>query len=555
MSRMTSAPHTVATTAVMLLVTGLLLTGSSAAAGATVDGASPSPASEDETTTWTDADGTDADGLVLDAEFPEPGACPSTDVCWDRAEVLDTDVHPAGLLGSPGNLYALSSQEAAGAQYIRGSNVLELADGRWMFLPPGATEPVIVEAGDRAASAQIAESRAWLTSGEVPGATDAQREMAERALLDLRLLLQDNGAVAAAWHGIWRYSWPRDSSFVAVAFARAGFTEEAVRILRYLMTTQREDGTWEARTILEGTTAPDEREWQLDANGWVPWAVWQVSQTIEASEVPAFLAELYPMVAAAAGHAAASLDADGLPPARPDYWESSYPAPNLGTAAPLLAGLHASVALARLAGHEADAMAWTEATERLAHGVHTSFGATGYQRTTSPRSGADSAITFLAPPFLAADEVMWARIDTVWQILLEPTGGVKPGERWSGAETWTPETMFFALAWAHGDAAHRERAVALVDWLGDHRTAIGTFPEKVTPHGRPAAVAPLGWTASLAVLTLAALDEPLALAEEDSWPATAGPYREAADWPLVVLAGAATLVAVACSRRRRRRHP
>src|SRR5690606_39456554 len=89
---------------------------------------------------------------------------------------------------------------------ISGSSVLELADGSWLYLPEGAQEPVVVPAGHPEALAQVEESRAWLSSGTVPGRTPAERELAERALLDLRLLLQDDGAVAAAWHTIWKYS-------------------------------------------------------------------------------------------------------------------------------------------------------------------------------------------------------------------------------------------------------------------------------------------------------------------------------------------------------------
>jgi len=50
------------------------------------------------------------------------------------------------------------------------------------------------------------------------------------------------------------------------------------------------------------------------------------------------------------------------------------------------------------------------------------------------------------------------------------------------------------------DAAKADRAEALLTWLGDHRTDAGSFPEKVLYDGRPAAVAPLAWTAALVVI-------------------------------------------------------
>lgn len=436
-----------------------------------------------------------------------PGGCAVLNRCWRHLPAEQLDVHPAGLVGTPGRPHALSAFETAGARYLPGSSVLELPDGSWLYLPDGAEEPVVVPAGHPEALAQVEASRAWLGTGRVPGRTDAEREVAERALLDLRLLLQDDGAVAAAWHTIWKYSWPRDSAFTAVAFAHAGFPEEAYRILRFTAGTQRPDGTWEARTHLDGSGPPDDRPWQLDANGWVPWATWQYLQTVSPPEQEAALAELYPTVRAAADYAADALDENGVPPARPDYWESGYPAPNLGTAAPLLAGLRAAAATAVLAGEDADAARWSAAAEHLQRGVDLSFGAIGYQRTVVDGSGKDSAVTWLAPPFNPVSDPVRAELDTTWDVLVQDTGGVQPGERWGDDMTWTPETMFFALAWANdGQTARAENLVA---WLDEHRTAVGAFPEKVNPEGHPAAVATLGWTASLAVLTLAALEEPL----------------------------------------------
>ncbi|MEE6280407.1 hypothetical protein [Georgenia sp. MJ170] len=485
-----------------------------------------------------------------------PGGCAAVNECWRPLATDHPEVNPAGLLGTPGNRYALSTFEVAGAQYVRASSVLELPDGQWLYLPDGAIAPTVVPAGHAEALAQIEESRAWLASGTVPGADD-DREMSERALLDMRLLLQQNGAVAAAWFGAWKYSWPRDSAFTSVAFTVTGHLEESYRILRFIAETQRADGTWEARTRLDGSGPPDSRGWQLDANGWFPWATWQYLQAAPEEQREAAIAELYPTVRAAADHAAASLDENGIPPARPDYWESGYPAPNLGTAAPLLAGLRAAAAIAETAEEHDDATRWFAAADHLQRGIDMSFGSIGYQRTIVAGSGKDSAVTWLAPPFNPADDVVLAELDTSWQALVQETGGVQPGEAWRDDMTWTPETMFFALAWAQD--GQTDRAAALVSWLDDHRTSIGAFPEKVDPQGRPAAVATLGWTASLAVMTLAALESPLPVPPAGTaQPAAAAADDTAADNAatpaLVTTAGLLGLfLAAALLLRRRRR--
>lgn len=175
-----------------------------------------------------------------------------------------------GLLSNTTAAEGVPQSVAADARHIRGSDVPRLASGPWLYLPDGRTASARVAPGHPPARQQIERSRAWPASGRVPGKTSEQRATAERALPAMRALLRPNGAVAAGWSPGWMYSWPRDSSFAAAALAHTGHDAEAHRILRYSAATQREDGTWEARTKLDGSGPPDARSRQLDANGWVP---------------------------------------------------------------------------------------------------------------------------------------------------------------------------------------------------------------------------------------------------------------------------------------------
>jgi hypothetical protein len=421
------------------------------------------------------------------------------------ALAAQSPAYTAGLIGTRQTTAAVSPADADGASYVPGSNVLRLPDGRWRYLPEGG-QPVTVPAGDRDTEAQIADSRAWLASGTVPGRTPEEKATAARALLSMRLLTRPNGAVAAAWYGAWAYSWPRDSSFVAAALARTGHLTEAYEILGYNARTQRADGTWDARTKLDGSGPPDGRQWQLDGNGWVPWAVWQWYEAAPRQDRGRLLAALYPTVKKAASYAVASLDDHGLPPASPDYWEVGTTTPNIGTAAPLLAGLHASADLARHSGHPDDARAWDQAARRLAAGIKKYFAPLGYPRTIDGLHGRDSAVTFMAPPFNHAPAHLAPAIDSTYQALLQPNGGVIPGNdpdfRWTTA--WGPETGFFALAWS--STGQRQKAQHVIDWLLDHRNTLGELPEKIDSTGSPASVVPLVWTGAIAVLALAQMD-------------------------------------------------
>ncbi|MGZ4603849.1 MAG: glycoside hydrolase family 15, partial [Kineosporiaceae bacterium] len=105
---------------------------------------------------------------------------------------------------------------------------------------------VLREAG-AAASARARGQQGWLSAGLLPGGSGPYRDLVEDALLDLRTLTLPGGAVVAGWPAGWRYVWPRDASFVAVAFARTGHLPDAERELAYLQRVQGASGLFEAR--------------------------------------------------------------------------------------------------------------------------------------------------------------------------------------------------------------------------------------------------------------------------------------------------------------------
>jgi glucoamylase len=334
--------------------------------------------------------------------------------------------------------------------------------------------------------------------------------MATRALLDLRLDVRPDGAVVAGWRAGWDYAWPRDSSWVAVALAQTGHPAMAYQVLRFLQRMQPGNGIWAARYRPDGSgPVLDGRPAQLDADGWVPWAVWSWAATqplTPGGEPRRELAQLWPMVVRSADAAARSLAQDGLPGPAMDYWENSVQV-TLGTAAPLLAGLRAAAALAaRIGGAAAssDGHRWAAAATRLAGAITATFGRTGYQRLPLAGSGADAAVTFLGAPFAEPGAQVLRAARSAQQALTVPNGGLRPGGAWSGTPdvAWTAETAFFAVFDAstgqHGQAA------ALLDWLAAHRTTLGSLPEQVNSAGQPACTAPLSWTDAVVLLALVA---------------------------------------------------
>jgi glucoamylase len=410
---------------------------------------------------------------------------------------------------SPGRI--LPVPVGLAGQFEPGSSVLRTSGG--VLTARGVTPVTGARARCIANAAQA--SREWLTAGVVPGGNPQQQAMATRALLDLRLSVGSDGAVAAAWHGDWRYVWPRDSSWVAAALAATGHLTAAFGILRFLQRAQEPAGAWAARYHLDGTPVLDGRPAELDAAGWVPWAVWAWATAAErpgsglaAGLVHRELAELWPMVSAAADAAARSLTSSGLPGPAMDYWENSVQV-TLGTAAPLLAGLRAAADLApQVQDRVQDGQAahrWANAAARLSVTIGRTFGQTGYQRTPSTGSGADAAIAFLGAPLAVPDPAVRRAAQQAQVTLRQPNGGMAPGASWTGSPdvAWTAETAVFALFDA--GSGRPGEAATLLSWLAAHRTRLGELAEQVNASGKPVAVAPLAWTD--AVVLLALLDQ------------------------------------------------
>jgi len=387
-------------------------------------------------------------------------------------------------------------------QFLPDSSVVTTKDGV-LTSPDASTAGAAVQ---RCVAAATAASTAWLDSGTIPG-TAAQRELATRALLDLRLSVRPDGAVVAGFYANWTYTWPRDSSWVAVALADTGHGAQALSILRFLQRMQPADGIWAARYYPDGSgKVSDGRPAELDGVGWVPWAVWSWAQHQDLTPggpARTELEQLWPMVIKAADAAASSLTSDGLPVPAMDYWEDSV-AVTLGTAAPLLAGLRSAASLAATVGDSVHQSYWQSAADRLSGAIAAAFGRTGYQRTASAGSGADTAVTFLGPPFATPDQAVLDAEKTAQRELTEPNGGLRLGAAWPGAAgvAWTPETAMFALF----DAGTGQSAAVqqLLSWLAAHRTSLGELPEQVNAAGNPVSVAPLAWTDAIVLLTLLA---------------------------------------------------
>lgn len=387
-------------------------------------------------------------------------------------------------------------------------------------LPPsGSADDQEVSLGLGTGAARATADWLWLRRGGLPGEGTAYEGMARRALLDLHVLTgpagAEPGAVLAAGSRGWDYVWPRDAAFVAVAYARTGHRQEALNVLQFVQAQQGSDGSMHARYLPDGSgPVPDGRGLQEDGPGWSLWAAREVLAAEDPATRTSVATTLTPLVTRSTARILGRNDpARGLPLPSPDYWEVPERRLTLGIAATSLAGLEAAAELE--AAGLIDPAAWMEVgvdpallearAAALRAAVEAEFGP-DFPRHAGGRP--DAAVTFLLPPFTdcpvaGADA---ARVAAVPE-MERPAGGLAPGAGWRrDGVSWTPQTALQALA----SAATGDRGAALrwLDWLDAHRTEAGSLPEKVLFDGRPAAVAPLAWTAALVVITLDELATP-----------------------------------------------
>lgn len=376
-----------------------------------------------------------------------------------------------------------------------------------VLVAPGRHDEVV--AGTRVVDggpwrgALVESEQSWLAECAPWTRRDGRHgDLLRSALLDLRALTVGLPVAVAGWSTRWRYAWPRDVAFVAAALARLGRPDEAAAQLAFLRDVQRLDGWFEARYDLTTRRAPDGRAAQLDGSGWVLWAADQVA-THTPDRAVELLRPLRPMLVSSARRLLVSRDpVSGLPPPSSDYWELVEHTLTLGTAAAVLTGLRCADRVLRVVGEMALADRTARAGEVLAGHVHRAFAPGGYPRVLGDDES-DAAITFLVPPIGEPNPEIGvlAAMDAAQTAMARPAGGLAPGASWKNdGISWTPETALFAAAWAA--TGYRERSDVLLDWLGRHRTAAGSFPEKVLHDGRPAAVAPLAWTAASVVIAL-----------------------------------------------------
>lgn len=418
----------------------------------------------------------DAYGNVVDLRAPGPAGRPLIAVSAKRQAAGTVPVGSALIARAElrnGGVPPLWRADSVRQSYLPGTNVLRttarFGDERWT---------VGRRAGGRG---EVARDRRWLGRARPLGsrAPTWARAMYRRSLLVLRALTdRRTGAVAAGARDGWAYVWPRDAAAVAIAFASAGYRQEAEGVARFL---ERLDLDAAARFGGDGAPVPG-RPAQGDAAGWVAAAAGAAGVDGAATTGAAGLET----TAAARGVDPPADGGGSRWRGRADYQEGE-PGDYLGNAiasgAPL-GEFETGRGLVRSAG--------------------------------DPGSGLDSAAAWAVSPF--PRPALYPAVGRTLLRLVALRGtrfGIVPSRSWPGGDDpWTAPTAWTAWALAalahhdRGGRARRERRVALrlIADLRRAATPLGLLPERVDARtGLPTSTTPLAWSHAFAILALRAL--------------------------------------------------
>jgi glucoamylase len=333
---------------------------------------------------------------------------------------------------------------------------------------------------DHLMRAAARSDRRWLGAARHlgAGAPAWAARMYGRSLLALHALTdRRTGALAAGARDGWAYVWPRDASAAALAYAAAGYPEEAGRVVHFLLDLSLEQA---ARFHGDGTPVPG-RVAQGDAIGWVAAAAKAAGVVGGTRRAARILSPTHP------------------PPwrDRADYREGT-PGDYLGNA---IASAPADVS-------EFSRHIWGENSD-------TSPRRGLVREAADPDSGLDSAAAWAVRPFSRPGLYPAARA-TLNRLAVQGTPyGITPGEDWPGQDPWTAPTAWSAWSLAAlsrwdtrrnaTPAARQDRRLSL-RLLGDLRraaTPAGTLPERVDARtGVPRSTTPLAWSHAFAILAL-----------------------------------------------------
>ncbi len=401
---------------------------------------------------------------------------------------------------SPGKPRGLCYFVAAGGNLERAEVLLETAKS----------------IGERSMTARAANH--WSALAKKIGSKKHGRfsDLVERSVLTLLLLSdrQTGGIVASpSTDPDYRYVWPRDAFYVALALDRSGYHEVAERFYLWCRAAQGRSGALRQRyysspELIGPAWGPAWGE-ELDETACV---IWGMMEHLRLTGDRGFLSEVWPFVREAAWYLIDAVDSSGRVRPTMNLWEEK-PSRHVYSAATVCAGLQAASEAAIALSYANEAQRWARVSKRAKERMLEAFWSETlgrFVRSIDPEEEqvdiSSLAISFPFGILADIDSRMRKTAQALTRSFRFHAGGVGrfPSDNNYGGNPWIISTCWLSIH--HSNAGDVATARALLDWSADHSTGLGMLPEQVDKtNGSVLSAVPLAWSHAMFILASQAL--------------------------------------------------
>lgn len=340
--------------------------------------------------------------------------------------------------------------------------------------------------------------------------------LVERSLLTLMQLSdrKTGGIIASpSTDPDYRYVWPRDAFYVALALDRSGYHDVAEHFYLWCRAAQDRSGVLHQRyysspELIGPAWGPAWGE-EIDETACV---LWGMVEHLRLTHDKGFLSEVWPFIREAAWYLTSSVDSAGKVRPTMNLWEES-PSRHIYSTATVCAGLRAASEAAGALSYANETLKWGRVSNLVKKRLLDAFWDDGlghFLRSAEPRDEqtdiSSLAISFPFGIIPDRDPRMVKNAQALAKSFRFHAGGLGrfPSDNNYGGNPWVISTCWMSIH--HSNAGDFAKARTMLDWAASHSTALGMLPEQVDKtDGSVLSAVPLAWSQAMFILASQAL--------------------------------------------------
>lgn len=372
----------------------------------------------------------------------------------------------------------------------------------------------------------ISSWKTYLSQSRIPAGLSPEEQAVYRRAL---IVLQQNSAATGAHIAAptstsppYRFSWPRDGSFIALTQLLTGHADETRKFLDFMARAQKSNGGWAINYRTNGQAWYDfgDRQNEHDQVGTLPWMMVEYAKQ---TGDWAWLQQQWPGIRKACEFLLRYQDfRTGLMGPTRDLWELSTADSWTYSNAAVYAGFKAGAEAARRANAAADAQRYDAAAERVKRGIHEHLWSEKdgmYVRGINidtlkqdPKTEASNlGLVWPFGVFEAQDPRMIKMAEKIGSNLASPQGGIRryTGDRYYDGQPWPVTTSWLAIYYARAGQPEKARRLQAINTGYAQTTGSLQLGEQYDERlKRWVSATPLTWSEAKYILTALALQDP-----------------------------------------------